>query len=126
MPTPTVDLTAYQSATIFDPAEFGRRVVEHLPELESRTARAVAYVVLGRVHRLHGAIYHVDGSEGQTYRVDFQAGTCECADYQHGRAPRWNDVPTCKHLIVIMGHRVLEVAVRNNQQPAGQACPERL
>ena len=64
-----------------------------------RAVRGAEMAVAGRVHRLAGGLFLVDGSHGETYAVDVADGSCNCPD---GRAPHVGARKFCKHVCAVM------------------------
>ena len=79
--------------------EMGGRMVALIPIAHERAVKGAELAAQGRVHRLAGSLWAVEGS-GDTYIVDVQAGTCDCPD---GRAPHDEQGRKfCKHMCAVL------------------------
>ena len=61
-----------------------------------RAVRGAELAASGKVRKLAGPLWLVEGSNGEPYVVDLSSGSCDCPD---GRAPHDADgVKWCKHM----------------------------
>ena len=70
-----------------------------IPLAGFRAVRGAELVASGKVRKLAGPLWLVEGS-GDTYIVDLAAGTCDCPD---GRAPHDGEGRKfCKHFCAVV------------------------
>ena len=71
-----------------------------IPLARERAVKGAELVASGKVRKLAGPLWLVEGSNGEPYVVDLAAGTCDCPD---GRAPHDADGRKfCKHYCAVM------------------------
>jgi uncharacterized Zn finger protein len=78
--------------------ELGRRLAALVPVAHERAVKGAELAATGKVHKLVGYLWAVDGTD--TYIVDVAAGTCDCPD---GRAPHDEQGRKfCKHMCAVL------------------------
>ena len=79
--------------------ELGGRLAALIPTAKERAVKGAELVATGKVHKLVGSIWLVNG-HGDDYIVDLAAGACDCPD---GRAPHDEQGRKfCKHMCAVL------------------------